>query len=74
MTVSTIVRPITPLRQRMLDDMIMRGLGSHTQADYIRHVRRFAAFLGRPPDTATVDDVRRFQLQQHEHGGTGHQV
>ena len=46
----------------------MRGLGSHTQHDYIRHVRRFAAFLGRPPDTATAEDIRRFQLHQHETG------
>ena len=61
-------RPITPLRQRMLEDMQMRGLGSHTQIDYIRHVRRFAAFLGHPPDTATGDDLRRYQLHQHESG------
>ena|GEM_PF-5568444 len=46
----------------------MRGLGSHTRQDYIRHVRRFAAFLGRAPDTATVEDIRRFQLHQHENG------
>ena len=45
--------PVTPLRQRMQHDMLMRGLGSHTQQDYVRHVRRFAAFLGRSPDTAT---------------------
>ena len=61
-------RPITPLRQRMLKDMQMRGLRSHTQIDYIRHVCRFAAFLGRPPDTATADDLRRYQLHQHENG------
>ena len=66
-TLST-ARPITPLRQRMLDDMLMRGLGPHTQQDYIRHVRRLAAFLGRPPDTATAEDLRRFQLYQHESG------
>lgn len=66
-TLST-ARPITPLRQRMLDDMLMRGLGPHTQQDYIRHVRRLAAFLGRPPDTATAEDLRRFQLYQHENG------
>ena len=42
-------RPITPLRQRMLHDMMMRGLGPHTQQDYVRHVRRLAAFLGRRP-------------------------
>lgn len=62
----TTTSPITPLRQRMLDDMMMRGFGTHTQKDYIRHVRSFAAFLGRPPDTATAEDLRRFQLDQHE--------
>lgn len=60
--------PTTPLRQRMQEDMLMRGLGSHTRQDYIRHVRRFATFLGRAPDTATVEDIRRFQLYQHENG------
>ena len=60
--------PITPLRQRMQQDMLMRGLGPHTQQDYVRHVRRFAAFLGRAPDTATTEDMRRFQLCQHENG------
>lgn len=60
--------PISPLRQRMQHDMLMRGLGSHTRQDYVRHVRRFAAFLGRSPDTATPDDIRRFQLDQHENG------
>jgi integrase/recombinase XerD len=60
--------PITPLRQRMQQDMLMRGLGPHTQQDYVRHVRRFAAFLGRALDTATTEDIRRFQLCQHENG------
>ena len=60
--------PISPLRQRMLHDMMMRGLGPHTQQDYVRHVRRFAAFLGRPPDTATAEDLRHFQIHQHECG------
>jgi hypothetical protein len=60
--------PTTPLRQRMQQDMLMRGLGSHTQQDYVRHVRRFAVFLGRAPDTATTEDIRRFQLRQHESG------
>ncbi|ESY71728.1 MULTISPECIES: phage integrase N-terminal SAM-like domain-containing protein [unclassified Mesorhizobium] len=60
--------PISPLRQRMQHDMLMRGLGSHTQQDYVRHVRRFAVFLGRSPDTATAADIRRFQLHQHESG------
>lgn len=60
--------PITPLRQRMQQDMVMRGLGSHTQNDYVRHVRNFAAFLGRPPDTGTAEDIRQYQLHQHETG------
>lgn len=68
MTIVTTDVPVTPLRQRMQHDMMMRGLGRHTQQDYIRHVRRFAAFLGRPPDTATAEDLRRFQLSQHEKG------
>ena len=68
MTTVTTDAPITPLRQRMQHDMMMRGLGRHTQQDYIRHVRRFAAFLERPPDTATAEDIRRFQVHQHEQG------
>ncbi|MBF7013735.1 site-specific integrase [Novosphingobium resinovorum] len=68
MTVSINTAPISPLRQRMQHDMMMRGLGPHTQKDYVRHVKRLAAFLGRPPDTATQDDLRRFQIMQHESG------
>ena len=70
MATLSIDRPITPLRQRMLDDMAVRGLREHTRRDYIRHVRRFAAFLGRSPDTATPDDVRRFQVYQTQAGAT----
>ncbi len=62
----TTTTPNNSLRERMLQDMKMRGFGGHTQKDYIRHVRSFAAFLGRPPDTATIDDLRRFQVDQHE--------
>lgn len=68
MTVSINTAPISPLRQRMQHDMMMRGLGPHTQKDYVRHVKRLAAFLGRPPDTATEEDLRRFQIMQHESG------
>ena len=60
--------PATPLRQRMQQDMLMRGLGVHTQHDYVRHVRRFAVFLGQSPDVATADDLRRYQLFQYESG------
>ena len=60
MTQST--QPISPLRQRMIDDMRMRKLSPRTQTGYIRAVRRFAAFLGRAPDTANAEDLRRYQL------------
>jgi len=52
----------------MIEDMAMRGLREETQRDYIRFVRSFAAFVGRPPDTATAEDVRRFQVHQVESG------
>ncbi len=53
---------ISPLRQRMLEDMAGRQLSTGTQKGHIRSCRRFAAFLHRSPDTATSEDVRRFQL------------
>jgi site-specific recombinase XerD len=60
--------PISPLRRRMIEDMTVRQFVEKTQADYIRHVRTFTGFLGRSPDTATADDLRRFQLHQAETG------
>jgi integrase/recombinase XerD len=55
-------KPISPLRRRMLDDMNMRRFTPDTQRDYIRAVKKVAAFLGRSPDTATAEDLRAFQL------------
>ncbi len=60
--------PVSPLRQRMLEDTAMRGLRTETQRDYIRIVKSFATFLGRSPDTATAEDIRRFQVYQRESG------
>lgn len=60
--------PVSPLRQRMQHDMMMRGLSPRTQHQYVRNVQRFAAFLKRPPDTATSEDLRKFQIHQHECG------
>ena len=57
---------ISPLRQRMTEDMNGRKLSVATQKGHIRSCRRFAAFLGRSPDTATADDVRRFQVHLAE--------
>ena len=58
----------TPLRQRMLEDMRMRKMAEHTQEGYIRAVRKLASFLGRSPDTATVEELRRFQLHLVDSG------
>src|SRR5262252_3563557 len=55
-------KPISPLRQRMLEDMSLRGFTPDTQRDYIRAVKKLASFLGRSPDTATAEDLRAFQL------------
>ena len=66
MTAST--QAISPLRQRMLDDMRLRKLAPKTQTGYVRAVRYLAAFLQRSPDTATAEDLRRFQLHMAERG------
>jgi integrase/recombinase XerD len=52
--------PISPLRQRLIDDMNMRRFSRETLRNYIRDVGRFAKFLRRSPDTATAEDLRRF--------------
>lgn len=66
----TTPRTGTPLRQRMIDDRRMRKMAEHTQDGYIRAVRKLAAFIGRSPDTASVEDLRRFQLHLMD-AGTG---
>ena len=59
---------VTPLRQRMIEDMNARKLCAGTQRGHIRSCRRFAAFLKRSPDTATTEDIRLFQLHLAETG------
>src|SRR5215468_8592933 len=59
---------VSQLRQRMIEDMRARNLGPHSQRSHIHSCRRFAAFLKRSPDTATADDIRRFQLYLVESG------
>jgi site-specific recombinase XerD len=59
---------ISPLRQRMIEDMTARQLGPHSQRSHIYSCKRFAAFLKRSPDTATLEDLRRFQLHLAETG------
>jgi len=53
---------MTPLRERMLEDMRIHGMGDKAQKAHIRAIKHFAGFLGRSPDTATPDDLRAYQL------------
>src|SRR5437660_4853021 len=53
---------ISPLRRRMIEDMAIRKFAAKTQHDYVQRVKDFAGFLGRAPDTAKSEDVRRFRL------------
>ena len=53
---------MSPLRRRMIEDMTIRKLAPKTQHDYLQRVKNFAAYLGRSPDTASSEDVRRYQL------------
>ena len=65
---TSLTQTLTPLRQRMIDDMRMRKLSLKTQASYIRVVKRFAGFLGRSPDADSTEDLRRYQLHLVDHG------
>src|SRR5436190_18658813 len=55
-------KAISPLRRRLIEDMEIRRLSPKTQYQYIRHVKKFADFLGRSADKATAEDVHRYQL------------
>lgn len=59
---------VSPLRQRMIDDMTLRKFSPKTQAAYIRAVINFTRFFGRAPDLADMEDLRRYQLHMAEHG------
>ena len=53
---------ITPLRERMMEDMRIRGMGDKAQKSHIRAIKDFAKFLKRSPDTATPEELRAYQL------------
>ena len=54
--------PLTPLAQKMLQDLQLAGLGERTHESYLRAVRKFAQWLGKAPDQASEDDLRRYLL------------
>lgn len=68
MTILTPIVAVSLLRQRLIDEMDIRRFSSETQRDYIRSVDPFPTCLGRLPDTATAEDLWRFQVEQ---GGLG---
>src|SRR3978361_727085 len=68
MSQTAITPAVSPLPKTMLEDMRRACMRDETQRDYVRFVRSFAAFLRRSPDTATPEDVRRFQVHQAETG------
>src|SRR3979411_2048255 len=68
MTSASSPRPVSALRARMIEDMTVRGFTAETRSNYIREVRALAAFIRRPPDTATAEDLRPFQLHQTQSG------
>tara|TARA_R110002012_G_scaffold320038_2_gene542191 strand:+ start:3954 stop:4163 length:210 start_codon:yes stop_codon:yes gene_type:complete len=61
---------VAPLRQRMIEDMRIRGMGDKHQKSHIRSIKDFAAFLGRSPDMATPEDLRDYQLHMAHTGIT----
>jgi len=63
-------RTISLLRRRMIEDMTVRGFTASTQQGYIRAVRDFTAFLGRLPDRADAEDLRRYQLHMRSRGAS----
>ena len=75
MTSDTSPRPISPLRARMIEDVTVRGFKEDTRRDYVRHVRSFAAFIGRSPDTATAEDLRLLSIapDAERHAAAEHQ-
>jgi integrase/recombinase XerD len=54
--------PMTPLRQRMLEDMQVRNLAINTQTSYTRHVAQFARHFDRSPELSTPEDIRTYQV------------
>ena len=61
---------VSPLRQRMVEDMRMRKLEPKTQTAYLRAVRKLTVFLKASPDTATAEDLRRFQMHLVDEGAS----
>jgi site-specific recombinase XerD len=63
-------KTISPLRQRMIEDMTVRSFNLHTQNDYTRAIKKLTVFLNRSPDAASAEDLRHFQIHLRQFGVT----
>ncbi|WP_267389263.1 phage integrase N-terminal SAM-like domain-containing protein [Sphingomonas sp. GC_Shp_3] len=70
MNILAAVVTVSQLRQRLIDEMEIRRFGGNTQCTFLRDVGWFATWLGRSPDTATAEDLRRFEVEQRDLGVT----
>ena len=59
---------MSPLRARMIEDMILAGLAEGTRQSYVRAVRQLTAFYRRAPDQLSEEDVRRYLLGLRQRG------
>ncbi len=59
---------VSRLRERMIEDMRIRGMGDKAQKSHIRAIKDFATFLGHSPDTATPKELRAYQLHMTDAG------
>lgn len=58
----TTTTAVSPLRRRMIDDMMLRNLSPATQRSYLHAVTKFSRHFGRSPDRLGLEDVRAFQV------------
>jgi len=63
-----------PLRLRMIEDMTMRHLSTQTQKAYLKAVKYFTVFLGRSPDKARAEDLRRYQIHMAQQGASAGKI
>ena len=63
---------MTPLRKRMIDDMVAAGLAANTQASYIQAVRALAKHTRRSPDTLTESEMRSYLIYLRDERGIAH--
>jgi len=67
-------KTISPLRQRMIDEMSMRKFSDATKRSYIGCVENLARFLDHSPGKATAEELRNYQIYLVDRGTSGHRL